>query len=234
MESSGSFVEYRIRGLFFYKKTLYLANMIIPIKFQYSVEHEFKRVINTIKTKAWLVDNGYRFSLPQGFQDSQSNESGLIRKLIQKEYNKDIYEVAEKAISKSWNGNCKLLKEINEKLVDSYNLDELNVILTKYGTQGSYTQPNSIIVNVSAIPPEFLIKTVVHESIHLMTEPLIKKNAVDHWVKERIVNLIIDLEFKSRFKMSPVPEWVVSVDGVFKQYYPNLELIMKEAPRMSN
>lgn len=208
--------------------------MIIPIKFQYSVEHEFKRVINTIKTKAWLVDNGYRFSLPQGFQDSQSNESGLIRKLIQKEYNKDIYEVAEKAISKSWNGNCKLLKEINEKLVDSYNLDELNVILTKYGTQGSYTQPNSIIVNVSAIPPEFLIKTVVHESIHLMTEPLIKKNAVDHWVKERIVNLIIDLEFKSRFKMSPVPEWVVSVDGVFKQYYPNLELIMKEAPRMSN
>ena len=208
--------------------------MTIPIKFQYGVEHEVKRVINTIEIRTWLINNGYRFSLPQGLQDSQLNEEGLIRELIQKEYNEDIYEVAEKAISKSWNGNCKLIKEINGKLVDSYSLDELNVILTKYGTQGSYIQPNSIIVNVSAIPPEFLIKTVVHESIHLMIEQLIKINAVDHWIKERIVNLIVDLEFRSRFKMGSTPAWTMPVDDIFKLYYPNLELIMKGAPHMSN
>ena len=208
--------------------------MIIPIKFQYDVEHEVKRVINTIKTRTWLINNGYRFSLPQGLQDSQSSEEELIRELIQKEYNKDIYEIAEKAISKSWNGNCKIVKEINEKLVNSYILNELNVILTKYGTQGSYVQPNSIVINISAMPPEFLIKTVLHESVHLMIETLVQKNSINHWVKERIVNLIIDLEFKSRFKMSPTPAWTMPVDYIFKLHYPNLELIMKEAPHMSN
>lgn len=208
--------------------------MAIPIKFTYGIEQEVKRVINTIETKVWLTNNGYRFSLPQGFDDSQPNESESIKELIKKEYDPANYEIAEKAISKSWNGNCKLMKEINEKLVGAYKLDELNVVLTKYGTQGSYVQPNSVIINISAVPPEFLIKTVVHESIHLMIEQLIKKNSVDHWVKERIVNLIVDLEFKSRFKMSPAPEWVMPVDEIFKQHYPNLELIMKKAPRMSN
>lgn len=208
--------------------------MTIPIKFKYGIEREVDRVVDTIETKTWLTSNGYRFSLPQGFDDSQSNNKESIRELIQKEYDQTDYEIAEKAISKSWNGNRKCIKEINEKLVDSYKLGELNVILTKYGTQGSYVQPNSVIVNISAIPPEFLIKTVVHESIHLMIEQLIKKNSVDHWVKERIVNLIVDLEFKSRFKMSPAPEWVMPVDEIFKQHYPNLELIMKKAPRMSN
>lgn len=208
--------------------------MTIPIRFKYGVEQEVKRVVNTIETRAWLTSNGYRFSLPQGFGDSQSNSEESIKKLIEKEYNQADYEIAEKAISKSWKGNCKLMEEINGKLVDSYKLSELNVILTKYGTQGSYIQPNSVIINISVVPPEFLIKTVVHESIHLMIEELIKRNSVHHWVKERIVNLIVDLEFKSRFKMGPAPEWVLPVDEVFKQHYPNLELIMKKAPHASN
>lgn len=204
--------------------------MTIPITFKYGIEQEVKRVVNTIETKAWLTNNGYRFSLPQGFDDSQSNGDELIKRLIQEEYNRADYEIAEAAISKSWKGNCKLMKEINDKLVDSHQLDELNVILTKYGTQGSYIQPNSVIINISAVPPEFLIKTVVHEAVHLMIERLIKKNAVDHWVKERIVNLIVDFEFKSRFKMSPAPEWVILVDEIFKKHYPDLESIMKKAP----
>jgi hypothetical protein len=204
--------------------------MTIPIKFQYSVESEVDRVVNTLKTKEWLLAQGYTFSLPQDLMNHTSEDNKFIKESVEKEFDANDYEIAERAITKSWNGNSKLIREINEKIPNSYILHELNVLLTKYGTQGSYIQPNSIIVNVSGMPPEFLIKTVLHESIHLMIESQIKENKVEHWVKERLVNLIMDLEFKSRFKMSPSPEWANIIDDVFKQEYPNLDLIMKKAP----
>lgn len=199
----------------------------IPLKFQYGVEWEVKRILDTLETKEWLIKNGYRFSLPQGLEISKLYDIDSIRKFIEKEYNLINYQIAETAINKSWNGNCRLIKEINDKLIGSYKINDLNVILTRYGTQGSYAQPNSIIINISTMPPEFLIKTVIHESLHLMIEAQIKKYAADHWVKERIVNLIMNLEFKSRFKMDSAPEQAIIVDDAFKQFYPDLDLIIK-------
>jgi len=209
-----------------------MIEISIPIIFKYGTEWELKRVLNTLETKDWLTKNGYRFSLPQGLGDFQSQDIDVIKGLIEKEYSPAAYQIAEAAINRSWDGNCRLMKKINEKLVGSYMLNELNIILTKYGTQGSYIQPNSIVINISTIPPEFLIKTVIHESLHLMIETQIRQYDVDHWIKERIVNLIMDAEFKSRFKMDKAPEQSIVIDGLFRQLYPNLDLILKESPHV--
>ena len=207
--------------------------LAIPIKFQFNIESEVRRVKETLDNLEWFTKNNYRFLLPNGIKDSKDTKIEMIRKLVEDEYNLKIYQIAESAILKSWEGNSGLMRRINQKMSGSYMLDEITVVLTRYGTQGSYMTPNSIIINISNIPPEFLIKTVIHESLHLMIEHLIKKYSVEHWVKERIVNLIMDIEYKSRFKMNPAPEWAFVTDAIFKEHYPDLILIMEKATKIS-
>jgi hypothetical protein len=204
----------------------------IPIKFQFDVESEINRVKNTLDTLDWLTQNNYRFLLPNDIKDTKDIDAEKVRESVKSEFNLQIYQTAEAAILKSWKGNNNLIKNINEKMEGSYKLDEINIILTRYGTQGSYKIPNSIVINISNIPPEFLIKTVIHESFHLMIEPLVKEYSIEHFVKERMVNLIMDLEYKSRFKMNISPDWALATDAVFKNYYPNLILIMKEVAKI--
>jgi len=80
--------------------------------------------------------------------------------------------------------------------------------------------------------PEYLIKTVIHESVHLMIENLITKNKVAHWYKERIVDLIIDKEFESNFKMQNVPDYAKDIDIIFKEFYPDMVLITEESGKL--
>jgi len=206
---------------------------IIPIKFKFNIESEVNRVMETLDKLEWLTKNNYKFLLPNGIKDPKEIKTEMIRKLVEDEYNLKTYQIAESAILKSWEGNNGLMRKINQKMNGSYMLNEITVILTRYGTQGSYIIPNSVIINISNIPPEYLIKTVIHESLHLMIEHLIKKYSVEHWVKERIVDLIMDLEYKSRFKMQLVPDWSLDIDAIFKEHYPNLISIMEKAVKIS-
>lgn len=205
----------------------------IPIKFKFNIDSEVCRVRETFNILEWLIKNNYKFSLPNTIENTKETNIEIIRNIIEKEYNPKDYQVAENAILKSWKGNSGFIKQINKKMIGSYNLEEITIILTKYGTQGSYNTPNSALINISNIPPEFLIKTVIHESLHLMIEGLINKYSIEHWVKERLVDLIMDLEYKSRFKMQSVPEWALAVDKIFKENYPNLILITEKASSIS-
>jgi len=204
----------------------------IPIKFQFNIESEVHRVKETLDILEWLTKNNYRFILPVGINDSKNIKIEIVRKLVEDEYDQKIYQTAQNAILGSWEKNNGFIKKINQKLIGSYVLDELTVILTRYGTQGSYVTPNSIIINISNIPSEFLIKTVIHESLHLMIEHLIKLYSVEHWVKERLVDLIMNIEYKSRFKMQSIPDWVLAVDTIFEEHYPNIILIIEKATRI--
>lgn len=207
--------------------------LAIPIKFQYDIESETRRVKETVDDLEWLNENGYRFLLPSGMENRKDAQVEVVRKSVESEYDRKPYLIAEEAILKSWNGNSGLMKRINEKMRGSSSLNELTVILTRYGTQGSYLMPNSAIINISKVPPEFLIKTVVHESLHLMIENLIRRYLVKHWVKERVVDLITDIEFKSRFKMQTVPAWALATDAIFKEHYPDLILVTEKAAKIS-
>ncbi len=205
----------------------------ITINFEFGIDLEIARVKRTLNDKKWLDQNSYRFNLPSTIKNFENITEELIRQSIEAEYNKKDYETAKRAILKSWVGNCQNIRKINDKIEGSHKLNELEIILTKYGTQGSYQMPNKMIINIFNIPPEFLIKTVIHESFHLMLESLIKKYEVEHWVKERIIDLMMDLEYKSRFKMQVVPTWALAIDKDFKLHYPGIMPIMESARKIS-
>lgn len=204
----------------------------IPITFQYSIDSEVQRVKETLNNLEWFTKNNYRFLLPAGMKHITDAQTETVRKAVEEEYDLHSYQIAESAILKSWEGNSGIVRKINQKMIGSYQLEEIIIILTRYGTQGSYGILNSMVVNISNIPPEFLIKTVIHESFHLMLERLIKEYSVEHWVKERIVDLIMNLEYKSRFKMQPVPDWALATDAIFKECYPNMVLIAEKASKI--
>jgi len=204
----------------------------ISIVFQYTVDSEIQRVKETLNNLEWFTKNNYRFPLPASIRHSADIQMEIIRKAVENEYDLCIYQIAQSAILKSWCGNNGFVRTINQKMIGTYLLSEMTIILTRYGTQGSYKVPNSVVVNISNVPNEYIIKTVIHESFHLMTECLIKKYSVEHWVKERIVDLIIDFEYKSRFKMQSVPDWVLATDVIFRKYYPNIVLITRKASKI--
>ena len=200
----------------------------INIEFEFSLESEVRRVMETISNLEWFKKNNYKVLLPSNLNINETTSDSLI-KIVESKFDVKYFQEAEAAIRKSWEGNNVFIKKINKRMTGSFLLEKVNVILTRYGTQGSYVIPDSLIINISNIPPEFLIKTVIHESLHLMIESLIKKNSVDHWVKEHIVDSIMNLEYKSRFKMQPVPEYALAVDAIFKESYPNILLVIEKA-----
>lgn len=205
----------------------------IKIEFEYNSGSEFKRVCETIGNLEWFKKNNCRVLLPSNL-DVNVSSPDLIKRAVDAEYDIKFFQGAEDAIKKSWEGNNVFIKKINKKMIGSSLLDKIRIILTRYGTQGSYVVPDSIIINISNVPPQFLIKTVVHESLHLMIESLIKKYSIDHWVKERIVDSIMNLEYKSRFKMQPVPDYSLKVDTIFSENYPNITAVIEKSANIKS
>lgn len=200
----------------------------INIEFEFSLESEVRRVKETIGNLEWFKKNNYKVLLPNNLNVNETTSDSIVR-IVESEFDIIPFQEAEAAIRKSWEGNNAFIKKINQKMTGSFPLEKIKVILTKYGTQGSYVVPDSLIINISNIPPQFLIKTVIHESLHLMIESLIKKYSVDHWVKEHIVDSIMNLEYESRFKMQPVPEYALAVDAIFKEGYPNILSVIEKS-----
>lgn len=230
---SGASEDYffaKLKFICYFNKTM----IAIPIKFQFNIESEVRRVERTLGISEWLTKNNYRFLLPNSIKNFKDAKIETIRKSVEDEYDLKIYQTAESAILKSWEEYSESIKKINQKMIGSYILDELIVVLTRYGNQGSYTPPNSVVINIALASSEKLTRTVIHESIHLMIEHLIKKYSIEHWVKERIVNLIMDIEYKLQFKTSFVPDWALATDAIFKEHYPNLILIIEKAAKISS
>ena len=200
----------------------------IKIEFEFSLESEVRRVMETISNLEWFKKNNYRVLLPNNLNINEITSDSITR-MVESEFDIKNFQEAKVAIRKSWEGNNVFINKINKKIIGSFLLEKVKVILTRYGTQGSYVVPDSLIINISNIPPQFLIKTVIHESLHLMIESFIKKYSVDHWVKEYIVDSIMNLEYESRFKMQPVPQYALAVDAIFKESYPDILAVIEKS-----
>lgn len=81
------------------------------------------------------------------------------------------------------------MKKINRPVLDSY-----EVYLTKYGVGGGYNLPNKIGLDIKK-DCGGLIKTFLHEAIHLSIKEVIVKNKTKHFDKERIVYLLMQKLF---------------------------------------
>src|ERR1035437_8875570 len=173
---------------------------MINIEFEYGINSEIQRVKNTLSDLEWLNKNKYRYSLPIFDVEPDRASEKNIQDSVKKEYSDVEFKIAEKAVSLSWEKRRPNVEKIQDNIIGVNKLDQVKIIFTKYGTGGSYRVPGTIVTNLKDKIPEYLIKTVIHESIHLMIENLIAKNKVAHWYKERIVDLIMDKEFESAFK----------------------------------
>lgn len=202
------------------------------LKTKYSVDLETQRVFDMIKRIEWFNKMGYKINLPKKIKLMDLNKTAKltkrdIKKIITEEYKLQDYKKIESIIEKKWSNTftklSKKLSIINLKYKSSYTL-----ILTKYGTGGSYNLPNKIILNFNKKTPDSLIRIIVHEIIHLSIQSLIEKFKIDHWTKERIVDLIILKVMPELAKMQNLSQNTKRIDKLFNSFFPDVEKIIRE------
>ena len=178
----------------------------MKIRIRYGEKVEFERVKATLKKLDWYNEQGYKIGLPKEITKKSPDKD--IKNQIKKEYNKKAFDSYSKELlhkfNKIKNQFGKTLKEIFGENIPS----DFEMFLTRYGVGGSYFLPNKIIKNVTNVKEG--IKTLVHEIIHLIIQKEIDKYKIEHWEKERIVDLILNSE---KFNFLKYGYWKTNYKG---------------------
>jgi len=157
----------------------------MDIKIQYGKLAEFWRVTWTLKTIDRLDEHKYPYKLPRGISKNSSEEE--IKEQIAKEFTLQKYISVQQELQNTFFPKKELLhSSIEQHLGVSAN--SFTVSLIYYWTGGSYNFPNYIMLNISNTKPYH--KTLFHEIVHLCIHENIIKYSINHWEKERIVDLI--------------------------------------------
>jgi len=198
----------------------------------FSEEFEVKRIQNTIKSLDWYMKNGYSYdflSFPQGMSADECSklEDSKLKELIQKEYADSFFDASRQTIENSWNE----LGSSIEKALTLYGCtipDSYTIFLTRYGIRGSYHLPNEIIINVQRAWDKGLLKTLVHEALHLGVEPLIQTYAISQKNKELVVDAMLKISFPELYKSKSDEEEkrIESVVSLFNQHNNNAEEVI--------
>ncbi len=155
----------------------------------YTLESEVHYVKKMVLQAPWFKRNDYNIRLPNGIGDD-SNEKNIYSAVSREfTHKKREFNVIRYALRKE-------IKK-HQKVLDTFfmNFDyplpkNIHVYFTMYGPGGSYYPPNKIIV-VLKDSIEWILKMIIHESIHLIIEePFIKKNNIRHWEKEALVDML--------------------------------------------
>lgn len=194
----------------------------------FSVDREIERISSTIKRLPWYREQGYsnfHTTLPK--QLSESSEVEEIINAVSEEFSDEKYNDLSNYVKEEWENVSKDLEKLKEipgfKLLDRYTL-----VLTKYGSGGSYNSSNGeVIVNIESRPKEKIVGTLVHEIIHIGIQHLIDKYNVKHWYKERLVDLLVDKFFPGLKTMQKIKEDTTAVDEAFNKHFPDLDLVIK-------
>ncbi|MHB0977875.1 MAG: hypothetical protein ACYC1K_00485 [Minisyncoccota bacterium] len=201
---------------------------------KYSIESEADRIGGTLDKYNWFKENKYRVNLPESIKDKaekgETVEHSEILEVLNREYKEDVYSNAEKIlitefskIKQSFEEN---LKKLNGPIFESYNLS-----ITKYGVGGSYRTPNNIQVNID-YGKEISWKTIAHEIVHLTIEDWIKEFKIDHWSKERIVDLIMTNFFPNQVYIQGNHEDKKEISEIFNQYFPDIKRVIVEVSKL--
>lgn len=200
----------------------------MKLNIHYSVDFEVERIWATIKKFEWYKTNGYTVNLPESLDLSNIDKITKedIQEAVTKEYDEQNYLSSKKYIEDNW-------INFNEAFVSSVLVtglviqDHYTIFLTRYGVGGSYNLPNTIIINIKRMFEFGLVMTIAHETTHLLIQPLIVKYKVDHWVKERIVDMLLEKFAQKLNKFQRIPIDTQKIDEVFNKNYPDVECILK-------
>lgn len=200
---------------------------MITIQIKHGPELEVERVKFTLSKMKWYQENGYNVTIPEGL-----SEDSLVKDIQMKMgdvYDERDYEEFALTLQNKW-------KEYISKVEEMYLLegfhplkDVYTVVLTRYGTGGSYfPEEGKIIVNCCRARKSDPVGAVFHEMVHMGIEHLIQENSISHWRKERLVDLLCAKYFPEVSFFQEIPEDVSLVDKVFYSEYPNIkDVILK-------
>jgi len=200
---------------------------MINLDIKHSLESEISRVQNTIDRIDWFKEKRYKIRLPETLSLEDADFSyEKIKQAIEHEYDKENYGKEEKYILDTLPKIKKVLGDyFTSSSLEPQSVYEIN--LTRYGVGGSYSIPNKIIVNIQVRKEMNLVQTIVHEIIHLSIEELIQKYNIDHWNKERLVDLLLERVGPEINTMQNISVDTSSVDEAFEKEYPNIEGIIQ-------
>lgn len=200
----------------------------ITLTISYSRKLEIERVQNTVKKIPWYAAQGYSATfakLPQGITEHSSNDE--ITQAVEREYAPADYAASAKELQKGWKRVAKSFGEMRREPCFHF-VDEYEVVLTKYGSGGSYNaETNQVIVNFVAKVTEGVVGITIHEVVHMTIQYLIDRYRVRHWRKERLVDLLVGHYFPELNMTQKVREDAVMVDEKFKELFPDIEVITK-------
>lgn len=197
----------------------------------FSKEIEIQRLLSTKNDLEWFAKNGYdanRFPLPKEMSPEKlgAAKNSDIQIAVENDYDPEAYKPHEQTI-------LNLLPNYLDTLSGSFSKigikvqPNIGIKLTKYGTGGSYTIPNVVLVNISNYYNIGLIRTILHEIIHLHIQHLIDAYKIRQWHKEAIVDCVFENIFPSLLKRQHYQEDVSKTQETFKKYYPDLDLIIE-------
>lgn len=133
------------------------------IIFKYNKINDLFTIINTIRFKKFLNKNKIFYSLSILPAYKKLDHNELIN----------------------------VLKNKIEKYNHIYNDSEYIVYLSKFGAFGSYKMPNKVYVNIQR-DPDKIIKTILHEIIHLQVEEDTIERGLNWKQREKLVKAIFD------------------------------------------
>ncbi len=155
----------------------------MDLKIKFGKRFEIDRIKSSLEKKDWYKSHNIGILLPGGVKTPEEVEDYVNKNFIEKDYKKEEDKILI------------LYREINEKFtraIKSHLKKELpkklNIRLTKYGTGGSYSLPDSVIINISSRRP--LIYVLKHEILHLLFEREIISKNLSHEEKEEFIKKI--------------------------------------------
>ena len=185
---------------------------------QPTVEQEATSIWRTINDIAFFEQQGYNISLPKdSLIDSLiiksksgafgSDDFSAIYTLVEnKVFDKKDYEQATQKVEKQIKLINDFLSEIDTKKSQwdwvFKTFDKYKVVLTLYGTGGSYDPDKGVITLLTNKEGRFVkyrnpAYTIIHEITHMGMEfSIVRKFDITHGLKERIVDTFVYLMFR--------------------------------------
>ncbi|MCK5632604.1 hypothetical protein KAH94_02565 [bacterium] len=195
------------------------------VVFRGETENEaFCYIVELIQGLPWYEKHGYNIVLPEHeafkwFYAKPANVSSVdedylkrlysielhedyLKKIFAAEiYNRSLFEIPLKIVCKAENTVSKALKKLAEleknwrfKLKPKY-----EVVITFYGTGGSYWPTGKVLLLAERIfkGDNSIEEIIIHEIVHIGIEKnIIQKYKLEHWQKERVVDLICSVYLK--------------------------------------
>jgi uncharacterized protein YjaZ len=207
----------------------------IEVVFDCLVEDEVNRVKYLCSKYEWYRENGYKPTYPKSisekFEKGEKITEEDIEEAVSDEFDSETITKKIVMAQEEWD-------KIKERFFESLKTlglplqEKYYVSITEYGTGGSYGVPDNIQLNFNQT--RSLSFVIAHEIVHLTIEHLIREYKIDHWTKERLVDLIMNKFFPENPKLQRNPPNAEQISEIFEREFPNIEKVILEVSKLKN